>query len=351
MKEKIRVLHLLQSSHFSGAENVACTIIDNFKEDSMFEMAYCSKKGSIENILEEKKIRYYPMTNISIKEIKKVLDKFNPHIIHAHDATASVLSSLFSYRCKIVSHLHSNPPWMKKMSSNSIIYGLSSLKIRKILTVSDSIESEYIYSKYIRQKIKMIGNPIDVKMIEAKSKSEEMMIDNFDLMYLGRFENAKQPLRFINIVSKLKKNNPNILAIMVGDGSLKQKCMDEIDKLGLNKHIIVKGFIRNPYPILKQSRVLCIPSKWEGYGLVAVEALSLGVPVVCSNVGGLPEIIDENCGMICKTDKEFIQEINNLINNDEYRNMKVKNALNKASNIDNILLYMDKLKETYYEIY
>lgn len=149
MSDKIKVLHLLQSDKFSGAENVACKIIEMFNDDTNFEMAYCSKSGQISDVLQKKGIMYYPMSNLSIREVKRVVDLFEPDIIHAHDASASVISSMLSKRYPILSHMHSNPPWIKKMGKNSILYFISSLRFRNVLTVSSSIMEEYVFGRFL----------------------------------------------------------------------------------------------------------------------------------------------------------------------------------------------------------
>ena len=92
-----------------------------------------------------------------------------------------------------------------------------------------------------------------------------------------------------------------------------------------------------------------MPSSWEGYGLAAVEALSLGIPVVCSNVGGLPSIVNENCGKICRTLDDYTNSINTILKKENYE-MYSKNALKRAQELENIDSYICKLSTIYEEI-
>ncbi|MFP3846987.1 glycosyltransferase, partial [Priestia filamentosa] len=103
MDSKVKILHLLQSSHFSGAENVACKIITMFNQEGNIEMAYCSKSGQINEVLNQKKIKFYPMIKLCKKEVKRVLKEFKPDIIHAHDASASVIAASCTSRIPIIS--------------------------------------------------------------------------------------------------------------------------------------------------------------------------------------------------------------------------------------------------------
>ncbi|CEP81819.1 glycosyltransferase [Paraclostridium sordellii] len=347
MAEKIRVLHLLQSGHFSGAENVACKIIEMFKNDEKFDMAYASKNGSIREVLENKNIKYYPMYKLCYKEVKKIIEEYKPDIIHAHDATASVISSIFYKKCKIISHLHSNPPWIRKFGLNSIIYLVRSFKYNKILTVSKSIMDEYVYGNIMKNKVIQINNPVNIEDIQQKSKLTFNKVTNSDLIYIGRLANPKNPLRFIKIVNKLKRDLPNIRAVMVGDGDLKYQCIELINKLHLSKNIILVGFVDNPFVLLKNSKVLCITSDWEGYGLVAVEALAIGKPVVCRSVGGLTSIVDDKCGKACNSDDEIINELKCLITKEEYLQKKSKNASARADILNNFNSYRNTIQDIY----
>src|SRR5690625_6144843 len=81
---KVRILHLLRSNLYSGAENVVCQIIEMFK-DSNFDMAYCSEDGQIKEILQNRNIKFFALKSFSYVNIKKVVKNFNPDIIHSHE--------------------------------------------------------------------------------------------------------------------------------------------------------------------------------------------------------------------------------------------------------------------------
>ena len=63
----------------------------------------------------------------------------------------------------------------------------------------------------------------------------------------------------------------------------------------------------NPYPYLNAGKVMVMPSAWEGFGLAAVEGMCLGKPVVCSGVGGLADIVDENLWSGLQNDRRVLQ--------------------------------------------
>ena len=208
---------------------------------------------------------------------------------------------------------------------------------------------EFVFGKQIKNKTQVVGNPIDIaNIVELADKAEDT--ESFDIVFLGRLTEQKNPLRFINIIKQLANEDRSVRAVMIGDGEMRDDVENEIKKYHLESNITLKGFLDNPYGILKNSKVLCIPSSWEGFGLVAVEALALGKPVTASPVGGLRNIVTNECGMVCNTDEEFIDEIYKLISQNSYYTDKSLSALKRADEINNIreyILNMEKVYESY----
>lgn len=341
-----KVLHLLASNKYSGAENVVCQIIDNFKCNNEIEMIYCSPKGEIEKILIDKEIKFLPLENLNIKEVRNAIKRYKPTIIHAHDFTSSIIATKASRNVKIISHIHHNPLWIKKYNIKSFLYYITTFKYKKVLFVSNAIYQEYIFSKYISKKIEIVSNPIDIsKLNEFNNESEKM----YDLAFLGRLTDLKQPLLFIEIVHEISKMNKKVKAVIIGDGNLKDQCKQYIIQLGLEENINLVGFVSNPEEYLCKSMLLCMPSKWEGFGLAAVEALALGIPVLCSGVGGLKSIVNINCGAICTEVKDYVEEYFKMQNKEYYISKKI-GAKNRARDLNNINEYILKLKNIYLTI-
>lgn len=341
--DKRKIIHVLNTGTYSGAENVAITIINKMKREN--DIIYVSLDGPIKNYLEENNINFEPVKKITIKEIRRVIKKYNPDIIHAHDFTTSVICAFACGKKKVISHIHNNTLWIKKVNMYSILYLLSSLKYSKILLVSESIIKEYIFRKFIYRKTEVIGNPVDIQKTIKKSEKEKIE-EKYDIIFLGRFSQAKNPRKFIEIINKLKEKI-NVKAVMIGDGPLKEECEKIIEQYNLKDAITIKGFMENPYKILKNTKILCMTSEWEGYGLVAIEALTLGKPVVATKVGGIPDIVKEECGKTTNNLEDMVEEIMLLLKNKKYYKEKSLKAIERAQEMNNIDEYIQKLKDIY----
>lgn len=343
-----KVIHLMSTDDYSGAEKVAMDIIDGLKNE--YEFIYVTRKGKINKVLEEKNVKYINIKKLSIKEVRRVIKECKPDIIHAHDYRASVIAALSFVNIPIISHLHNNSPWLKKINLFSIIFMLISFRIKRILAVSKSIENEYVFSSIIKNKIKVVSNPVSRESILDKIPKDTEIKKEYDICFSGRLTKQKNPIKFIEIVSKVKEKNKNIKVVMLGDGELRNSCKEKIRELNLEDNIRILGFVKDPYVIMAQSKIFCLTSDWEGYGLVAFEALTLGLPCIVSNVGGLVDIVDESCGKLCTNKQDFVNSINNILIDINMYNILKVGAINKSKKLDNFDEYMKNINKCYQKI-
>lgn len=347
--KKIKVLHLLSTNKFSGAESVAFDIILN--TSNLFEYAYCSPDGPIRIDLNSNKINFLPLNKLKIRDVRQIIKKYNPDIIHAHDFRSSFIASLCKGKCKLISHIHNNSPWIKRICLKSFVFLYSSLKADKIFIVSNSIKDEYIFSRIIANKCICLDNPVLRKKVLEKVDN----LDNnykYDICCVARLTEAKDPGKFLNIIHETKKTNSKIKVVWIGDGELKEYVSSLCDKMKLSDNIDFLGYKNNPYTYVKQSKIFLLTSKWEGYGLAAFEALTLGKPCVVSNVGGLKNIVDNDCGKLCNPNNinDYVNEINMLLSDINYYNHKSESALKKSISLDNEDIYFKKIESEYLNI-
>ena len=345
------VIHMLKSNIYSGAENIAISLIKSLQNlfPGRYELVYASPDGYIRQILEAEKIPYEPLKKLSFAEIRKVIRQYRPALIHAHDFTASLICALTDFKIPMISHLHNNPPWIKTLNLKTLAYRFTLSRFSVVVGVSKPVIDEFWF-KSIRKKSKIISNPIDIRSIRTRAQTQVDEHCSGSIVFLGRLTKQKNPLRFIRLVAELSRTIPELSAIMIGDGKFWDECTILIKNLGLDDRIKMAGFMENPYPVLARSKVLCMPSLWEGFGLAAVEALTLGIPVTASPVGGLPRLVDETCGALCGDDQSFVTAILELLGDPVIWEAKSKAAAKKAESLENIQSYAREMNRLYENI-
>lgn len=343
---KKKVIHILNTNKYSGAENVAITIINNVNKNEKFKCFYMSPEGEISEVLKKNGIEYIPVKKISCREIRRICKKYNPDIIHAHDFRASIKCALLKKNTLLIFHIHNNPPWIKKINLNSVSFLLAGLKADKILTVSNAIGKEYIFFNFIRNKTRCIGNPLERKKILELVKrinSEK----KYDICCTARISKQKNPMKFLNIIYQVKLIIPEIKAIWIGDGEMRNDMKQKIKELGMENNIKLLGFKNNPYEYMKKSKIFLLTSDWEGFGLSAFEALTLGLPCIVSNVGGLKEIVTNDCGNLFDNDQKAVENINKMLKDTNLLENKSEEALIRAKQLENINEYIDNIIRIY----
>ncbi len=110
------------------------------------------------------------------------------------------------------------------------------------------------------------------------------------LMHISNFRAVKRVRDVVRIFAAVQRTVPSML-VMVGDGPERVEAEAEARELGVHADVHFPGKIDAVAPLLAGADVFLLPSQTESFGLSALEALASGVPVVATNVGGLPEVV------------------------------------------------------------
>ena len=163
-----------------------------------------------------------------------------------------------------------------------------------VTSVSESLKNETNELFDIRKEIEVIPNFIDFSdethRNERKCERHILAKDNEKIItHISNFRSVKRIPDVIDIFNKIQKEIPSKL-LMVGDGPEKEKAEIQCEKLGISDKVIFFGNTHEINRILCSSDLFLLPSQTESFGLAALEAMALGVPVISSNSGGLPEV-------------------------------------------------------------
>jgi N-acetyl-alpha-D-glucosaminyl L-malate synthase BshA len=110
------------------------------------------------------------------------------------------------------------------------------------------------------------------------------------LMHISNFRPVKRVRDVVRIFAKVHEQRPSML-VLVGDGPDRNAAEDEARALGVSQSVRSLGKIDDVAPLLAAADLYLLPSESESFGLSALEALASGVPVIATNVGGLPEVV------------------------------------------------------------
>ncbi|MDF1616147.1 glycosyltransferase [Petrocella sp. FN5] len=341
----MRVLHLLNSDRLSGAENVAVEIINGF--DGEIEMAYSSSMGAIEKSLNERNVKYIPLRNFSKSEIKSVVMGYQPDIIHAHDIRSSIQAVRVAKKIPVISHIHGNHDDMKKASLKSILYMLASFKFKHIIGVSKSVVNDFKFSRLIRDKCSVLYNVISKDRVIKGVKNDSIEYD-FDFVYLGRLSEPKNPSRIARIASKVLVKVKYAKFGIIGEGNMVEEMKEIFIKNQVIDRVEFLGFMANPYKVLSQSNVMIMCSRYEGTPMAALEALSLGIPIVSTSTDGLVELIDDDInGYISDDDDDFANKVSSIIIQKKLFERLSAGAKEKSIDYTDMKKYKEKVLDIY----
>jgi glycosyltransferase involved in cell wall biosynthesis len=149
------------------------------------------------------------------------------------------------------------------------------------------------------ESITVIPNGVDISRFVSGSKNgvlEDLLPDKFDgkvLISVGRLTEAKDQITLLSAIELLKKRGRNIFLIVVGDGEMRILLEKEIAQKDLIHCVYLAGSRSDVYQLLPGADAFILSSKREGFPMSILEAMAAGLPVIASNVGGIPEIVKD----------------------------------------------------------
>ena len=248
-----------------------------------------------------KKVFYYKykrrISNIfsAINQIHAVIEEVKPDIIHVHSTWAGLFVRLpYLFRKRKAKIIYQSHGWAFLMDTSNYkknIYALVekilSIPTDKIINISNYEQNQAIKYGLNKNKMVMIYNGVEDKINKSNLK---LNWDNnkINLLFVGRLDRQKGLDLFLDVYDKIKLENIHLYVIgtSILDDSLPKS----------SKYVTYLGWVDNKdIDVYYQAcDAVIMPSRWEGFGLVAVEAMRSSKPVIASNRGALPEIVEDN---------------------------------------------------------
>lgn len=271
-----------------------------------------------------RRIKYYNLKKQHFKKLNKVIQEIKPDVLVALGDTDREFCYKVDYDCKKILEHHFNKEYFIGKKDNNTFF-------EKLKVIYRNYRETKLIDKYDRflvltnedrekwkdDRVMVINNPLS---FESKEISK---LKNKKIISVGRLEEVKGFDILIDIWKKVvEKHNDWILEIY-GEGSLRNELQNKIDNLKLTNNLFLKGICNDIQNKYLDSSLYIMTSRYEGFGMVLIEAMACGLPLISFNCPcGPSEIIkNKENGFLINMGNidEMVEKINLLIENEELR--------------------------------
>lgn len=240
----------------------------------------------------------------ALVRLRRYLSSERIAIIHTHDYKGNLLGALATAGLG-VHHIASARGYTERTLALRLYKSIDLITLRfvpQIVTVSDHVRRQLITAGLPPDRIVTIYNAIDVASFASLVANGNLApwrrelglsASNFLVTIVGRLTPEKGHADFLQAASEIYRAIPESRFLVVGGGPLATDLQSQARSLGLGGIALFLGYLEDVANVMAVSDVIVISSRREGLPNVLLEALSLGKPVVATEVGGIPEVIED----------------------------------------------------------
>ena len=288
------------------------------------------------------------------KALENLLENEDIDIIHGHylfpaGAAAVEVGKKHNIKTYVTAHgsdmfeLYKNQPLMRSTVRNVL------KDADGVFAVSNALRHEIIATGVvgIADKTKLSWNSVDIDKFSNKNddsfKKEFKLEDKPIVLFVGNLIKRKN---VDSLLEAKKIAHSDYYLVVVGDGPLYKKLTKKVEDDNIHD-VIFTGARDDVENIIPSCDVLILPSFSESFGLVLIEALACGKPVIGSDVGGITEIINDDVGLLVNPKKvsSIAKAIDNIINDNDLRLVLSMNARSRALDFSKVDVPYDEVKE------
>lgn len=316
--------------------NYHSAITDNLESKGV-EIIYLNKKGGIDLSV--------------IGRLRKVIASFSPDVIHTHRYIlfyTFLARMLTSVNAPIVHTVHNEAKKELNFAYrkiNNLLFLISKCyPVALTKKIKETIIDEYIGIK----DLPIIMNGVNTNNIQPIKTDYKASPDSFNILHVGRFAEAKNHETIIDSFAKFHQQHLKSTLTFFGEGVKFEKIKEKVKVDQLTDCIFLKGVSGNVTSHFHEYDVFILPSLFEGMPITIVEAMAAGMPIIASNVGGIPDIITngKNGILIKPEENDITKALNELANNEELRKQLGEAALESSK-----LYTSDQMAKEYVNYY
>lgn len=366
MSQKIKLCYIITRMIAGGAQRIVLDLIRHV-DPKVFDIYLIAgtetgKEGSLwrelDILLPEDHIFPCPslVRNVSIIRdvvayfhIKKILKKIQPDIVHTHTSKAGIQGRLAAHHLNVPRIIHSTHGLIYSTEANipnvsgrKLLVGtfkkverFVGYKSHQLITLSEKETGDAMALNLApRESIKNIANGVDLSPYTAIPHEDgQWGKKNIRLGIAGRLNKEKGHEVLLLCMKTLLQKYPDIHLYIAGEGPLLNKLKKATQKLGIADHVTFSGYQSNMAYFLSKIDIFVLSSFYEGFGLVLVEAMAAGLPVVATDVGGVREVVEDgSTGLIVPagSQSDLVMGIEYLLQNPELARDFGKKGRNRA---------------------
>lgn len=285
----------------------------------------------------------------TIVKLYRLIKKEKPEVVHTHIYAARYALPVAVF-CGIPSKIHTvhNVAQQEQAKAGKIVNkflfrhcGVVPVALSE--EVKKTVEAVYGIPE---QKIPVVFNGINLSKCQVKedyTKKKEFII-----IHIGRFMDVKNHGLILRSFAKFVKQHPDAKLQLLGEGELREKMEQLAKSLQIDGSVEFAGLQSNVYPWLHNADVFILPSKFEGMPMTLIEAMGTGLPIIASDVGGVPDMLTDgkDALLIKPSIEKLLYAMNVLYDDASMRKQLGKNAREKSK-----LFSAETMAQKYIAIY
>jgi N-acetyl-alpha-D-glucosaminyl L-malate synthase BshA len=250
------------------------------------------------SVIEYPLFKYPPYTIALGSEMVRVVQEESLDLLHVHYAIPHSTAALLAREATGVPYivtLHGSDVTI--LGSDPAYHSINTLSVEKadaVTAVSSFMAREAYERLGLNSDIQVIPNFVDTNVFSpAPCDDLETNFGEFIVTHVSNFRPVKRIQDLIYAMKIISKEAPDVRLVLVGDGPERHNVERLISQLDLKEKVILTGFRSDVPNLLRCSDAVVICSETESAPLTLLEGLSCGLPVVATNVGGIPEILKD----------------------------------------------------------
>lgn len=357
--KKIKILYVITSLGLGGAERLLLSYI-SILDQKKYEFFVCSLREKPDDLLAQIS-NYAEITNLKVKNrfnpiviysLLKLFRWIKPDIIHTHlfqPRFYTTVAHLFYRRSILITHKHNNVT----PSKHNIFLLAEMLSIffnKKVIAISEAVKTTLRRFEFVpAKKIFVLHNGFDYQKFYKVANPRAENNGKIIIGTVCRLERQKGLIYLLSALKIVLIRYPNVHLEIIGEGSLMQKLKDFSDKLRISNSVTFFGKFADVIPFYRRMNIFVLPSVYEGFGIVLLEAMAAGIPVIATSVHGIKEVVvDGESGILIppKNPDAIAGAIIKLIENPQLTSQLIENGF-KRSELFDISEHIKKLDNFY----